>query len=265
MTTSLATYYRALRTPGSSTSSPAKQAGNYTNTLSTKVAKGVLAVLTLGIGYGILCLIERYGNRDPKVKEFTHNSRRIYQELMANGHEKQVKVKLTDGRVLMLTQIETRGFSGTGYAVQMELEGSNDICEEADLSFDAIMTNLRQDCENNPNLYADALASIQDNGWMASDFLADTVAQPDGYKGTPVVLEQIKNQLFLQPPPRDKTALRRMMYDAYENVTKKPVSKETWEMLDVYTVSGVRLTAVSPVQIANLLDDAIENSGLPGV
>lgn len=48
----------------------AQAAGNYENTIGTKIAMGVVALLTIGIGYGIIRLIEHCCNVHPKIDEF---------------------------------------------------------------------------------------------------------------------------------------------------------------------------------------------------
>ncbi|VVE85811.1 hypothetical protein [Pandoraea sputorum] len=58
-----------------------KAAGDYDNTTCTKIAKGVVGVLTLGIGYGIIWLIEHFGNVSPKIDEFRQAASDLYREL----------------------------------------------------------------------------------------------------------------------------------------------------------------------------------------
>ncbi|EGM6571852.1 effector protein steA, partial [Salmonella enterica] len=49
-------------------------AGNYENKLATKIAKGIVGVLTLGIGYGIIRLIENYCNVRDKINDYCANA-----------------------------------------------------------------------------------------------------------------------------------------------------------------------------------------------
>ncbi|EBA3345232.1 effector protein steA, partial [Salmonella enterica] len=53
-------------------------AGNYENKLATKIAKGIVGVLTLGIGYGLIRLIENCYNVRNKINDYCANAENIY-------------------------------------------------------------------------------------------------------------------------------------------------------------------------------------------
>ncbi|ENV4243027.1 hypothetical protein ACFJ96_003795 [Salmonella enterica] len=55
-------------------------AGNYENKLATKIAKGIVGALTLGIGYGIIRLIENYCNVRDKINDYCANAENIHNE-----------------------------------------------------------------------------------------------------------------------------------------------------------------------------------------
>lgn len=66
MSNTVHTYVRAL----GARSDLATAAGAYENKTSTKILQGLVAVLTLGLGYGVILLFERYHHMPRKIDEF---------------------------------------------------------------------------------------------------------------------------------------------------------------------------------------------------
>ncbi|MFM5540450.1 hypothetical protein ACET8U_22735 [Aeromonas veronii] len=96
--TSVNTYARAF----SAHERISDAAGNYKNTMPTKIAKIVIGVLTIGIGYGIMHLIEKLSSRDPKVREFCQNAVNIHTDLseaVALGRS-SASVNLPSGQII---------------------------------------------------------------------------------------------------------------------------------------------------------------------
>lgn len=75
--TSVNTYKRAF----SANENIKDAAESYKNKTPTQIAKIVIGILTLGIGYGIMCLVEKLTIRDPKVREFCDNAIKIHDDL----------------------------------------------------------------------------------------------------------------------------------------------------------------------------------------
>ncbi|HGJ5877242.1 MAG TPA: hypothetical protein ACHBX0_13845 [Arsenophonus sp.] len=71
-----------------------------------KFAKCAIGILTLGMGYGILYLIERYSNVNPKIQQFCHNTKVIANELsqaIEDGKD-NITVTLDNGQQLTIQQ-----------------------------------------------------------------------------------------------------------------------------------------------------------------
>lgn len=100
--TSTATYARAFNADSDISSA----AGQYENTPTTKIAKGIIAILTFGIGYGIIRLIEKFGRVDKKIEEFCINAPFIHEKLSDAVINNQVtaEVELTDNRKIIFEQ-----------------------------------------------------------------------------------------------------------------------------------------------------------------
>lgn len=127
-------------------------AGNYKNTLATKFAKGIVGVLTLGIGYGIFRLIEECRNVRPKVAEFCANAEKIHAALAVHvalqSLDDAVGVYLSDGRLLTLQEL-TSWPSGEKY-VQIS---DGIYTEEIVGTFQGICAKLEKEFDMVPALY----------------------------------------------------------------------------------------------------------------
>ncbi|ANI21822.1 hypothetical protein AB870_26190 (plasmid) [Pandoraea faecigallinarum] len=94
------TFFRALSAPEESDFGQA--AGNYENTPCTKVVKGLIGVLTLGIGYGILYMVEDWCNVIPKRAEFREAAVKLHRSIEASPRQRgpgaEVSVHTRGGR-----------------------------------------------------------------------------------------------------------------------------------------------------------------------
>ncbi|EJH2657625.1 hypothetical protein NDG35_000741 [Salmonella enterica] len=146
--TSAATYARAFKAE----SNLHHAAGNYENKLATKFAKGVVGVLTLGIGYGIFRLIEDCRNVKPKVAEFCANAEKIHAELAVQvalqSIDTAVEVWLNDGRLLTLQEF-TSWPSGERHVSISDGEHTEEIVG----TLQEICAKLEKDFEMMPGLY----------------------------------------------------------------------------------------------------------------
>ncbi|PXX50929.1 hypothetical protein SAMN05660489_06350 [Pseudomonas sp. LAMO17WK12:I10] len=102
--TSLQSYARSFNADANSDIKGA--AGNYENSVAAKLAKGIVGVLTLGIGYGIIRLIEEFSNVRPKIHEFCANAPGIHDALASAiiNKENTVQATLIDGRKITFTE-----------------------------------------------------------------------------------------------------------------------------------------------------------------
>ena len=132
--TSVNTYARALN----SQENNAQAAGEYKNSIGTIIAKGVVGILTLGIGYGIIRLIEEVAKVRPKIHEFCHNAEDIHKKL-ANAHlndEKLVNVELKDRRVITFRESDKGTYISDGDNNEILLNGKfSDICLRLESDF----------------------------------------------------------------------------------------------------------------------------------
>lgn len=146
--TSAGTYARAFR----SEANLHHAAGNYTNTLATKFAKGIVGVLTLGIGYGIFRLIEDCRNVRPKVAEFCANAEKIHAALAVQvalqSFDDNVEIWLNDGRLLTLQEF-TAWPSGEKHVKISDGKHTEEIVG----TFQDICAKLENEFEMTPGLY----------------------------------------------------------------------------------------------------------------
>lgn len=145
--TSAGTYARVLKAE----TNLSHAAGNYENKLATKLAKGIVGVFTLGIGYGIIRLVEHYCNVRPKVAEYCANAEGIHASLMAASalHKKSVECHLQSGGILRLEEIAA-GPDGEP-AVRIS---DNHHTEVVPGTFREFCLKLEQEFEAAPALYA---------------------------------------------------------------------------------------------------------------
>lgn len=142
MTTSLNTYFRAFQ----ASDNLAYAAGNYDNSMMTKFAKCAVGVLTLGLGYGILYLVERYANVNPKIHEFCYNAKAIADELsvaIENGKD-HITVTLDNGQEITIQQ------DGCNLLLRSQDEQTQ-ILNEMDLA--KLYHKIIDDIESNPGIY----------------------------------------------------------------------------------------------------------------
>lgn len=142
MTTSLNTYARAFQAPDNL----AHAAGNYDNSIMTKVAKCAISVLTLGLGYGILHLVERLSNVNPKINEFCYNANAIANELstaIEDGKD-HITVTLDNGQQITIQQDDCN-------LLLRSQDGQTQTLNEMDLT--KLYHKIVHDIQNNPGIY----------------------------------------------------------------------------------------------------------------
>ncbi|AID24904.1 hypothetical protein [Salmonella bongori] len=125
-------------------------AGNYENKLGTKLAKGIVGALTLGIGYGLIRLIEHYHNVLPKMEEYRANAENIYHSLARTlvTEEQVVRVTLADKRVLKLEQVVNKDDNESYVRIS---EGKH--VEVIKGNFKDILIRLSREFESAPGIY----------------------------------------------------------------------------------------------------------------
>ena len=142
MTTSLNTYYRAFQAPDNL----AFAAGNYDNSTMAKFAKCAIGVLTFGLGYGILYLIEHYSNVNPKIQQFCHNAKVIKNELsqaIEDGKD-NITVTLDNGQQLTIQQ------DGCNLLLRSQ-DGQTQMFNEMNL--EKLYNKIANDMQANPGIY----------------------------------------------------------------------------------------------------------------
>ncbi|VVE85952.1 leucine-rich repeat domain-containing protein [Pandoraea sputorum] len=112
------TLFRAL----TATSNLGQAAGDYENKPCTKVVKGTIGVLTLGIGYGIFWLCEHFGNASPKIKEFRAAAVELHHQLGSASRELGVGAYVT----ITTREGATLTFSELRDGVQIEDESTGE-------------------------------------------------------------------------------------------------------------------------------------------
>ncbi|EBI5624859.1 hypothetical protein DUG02_08975 [Salmonella enterica] len=125
-------------------------AGNYENKLATKIAKGIVGVLTLGIGYGLIRLIENCYNVRNKINDYCANAENIYNGIavaIATGNN-VAEIKLKDNTVLTLMQIDHGHISESFVRIS-----DGQYTEEIPGTFNDICMKLGQEFNNAPGLY----------------------------------------------------------------------------------------------------------------
>lgn len=142
MTTSLNTYARAFQAPDNL----AHAAGNYDNSIMTKFAKCAIGVLTLGLGYGILYLVERLSNVNPKINEFCYNANAIAHELSAaiEDAKDHITVTLDNGQQITIQQ------DGCNLLLRSQ-DGQTQTLNEMDLT--KLYHKIVHDIQTNPGIY----------------------------------------------------------------------------------------------------------------
>lgn len=125
-------------------------AGNYENKFSTKLAKGIVGVLTLGIGYGIIRLIENCCNVRNKIDDYCANAENIHNGLAAAivTQNTTAEIKLRDNRILTLEQMP-EGYD-TAPSVRISDGEHTEIIPG---TFKDICIKLGRDFESAPGLY----------------------------------------------------------------------------------------------------------------
>lgn len=142
MTISSSTFARAFSV---STTNMRDAVGNYENSTSSKIAKGFIGILTLGIGYGVIRLIEEFANIKPKIDDYCANAQGIYDALstaVAKAHDR-VTVKLINGREITFTEKNNMEAGGERNVVIFDgmhtevIKGTlQDICLKWEKEFD---------------------------------------------------------------------------------------------------------------------------------
>ncbi|EDT3575072.1 hypothetical protein U8296_002804 [Salmonella enterica] len=125
-------------------------AGNYENKLATKIAKGIVGALTLGIGYGIIRLIENYCNVRDKINDYCANAENIHNGIavaIVTGNN-VAEIKLQDNRILTLEQINHEHVSESSVRIS-----DGEHTEEIPGTFSDICMKLGQEFNNAPGLY----------------------------------------------------------------------------------------------------------------
>ncbi len=141
--TSFNTYARAF----TATKNIKDAAGNYENTTGTKIAKTLVGILTLGIGYGVMRLIEEFAFVKPKVHEFCDNACRIFNALEDSKNEgkSRISVETVDGNIITLEK------TGEGVTIT-DANGNSSTCK--DETFQSIKEKIEKDFVENPGFYS---------------------------------------------------------------------------------------------------------------
>ncbi|ECG8588499.1 hypothetical protein FNI11_01740 [Salmonella enterica subsp. salamae] len=146
--TSAGTYARAF----SAETNLHHAAGDYENTLITKITKGIVGVLTLGVGYGIIWLVENCYNVKPKIDEFCANAGSIHAKLAhlvaLQSVDDIAEIKLTDGRILTL-----REFTSYPSGERRVKISDGEHQEEITTTFEEICIKLEKEFREAPALY----------------------------------------------------------------------------------------------------------------
>lgn len=142
MSTSIGTYARAFQAQ----TNLALSAGHYDNSTAAKIAKGVVGILTLGIGYGVICLIEHFKNVRPKIDEYCDNAKIIANALSEaiEDNKQSVTVKLKDGQELTIQHY-------SGAVTLIDQKGQQEIL--VGLDFEQLHDKIQHDIRDNPGLY----------------------------------------------------------------------------------------------------------------
>ncbi|WGL99613.1 hypothetical protein QE177_07040 [Arsenophonus sp. aPb] len=142
MTTSLNTYARAFQ----ATDNLAYAAGNYDTSMMSKFAKCAVGILTLGLGYGVIYLVERYANVNPKIHEFCYNAKAIADELSVamENIKDHITVTLDNGQEITIQQ------DGCNVLLRSQ-DGQTQILNEMD--FAKLYHKIVDDIESNPGIY----------------------------------------------------------------------------------------------------------------
>ncbi|ECG1192050.1 hypothetical protein FPE49_000609 [Salmonella bongori] len=172
--TSAGTYARVLKAE----MNLSHAAGNYENKLATKLAKGIVGVLTLGVGFGIIRLVEHYCNVRPKVAEYCANAEGIHASLMTASalHKKSVECHLQSGGILRLEEIAA-GPDGEP-AVRIS---DNHHTEVVPGTFRELCLKLEQEFETAPALYAlgEGYQTLADFSQLGIIKMAPVINGPD--------------------------------------------------------------------------------------
>jgi hypothetical protein len=140
------TYSRAF----SATNNLPKAAGNYNNSKAAIAAKVIFGVLTLGIGYGIILLIEKYTRSNPKIEAFCAHVQTIKSALSDACAKKRssITVSLNYGiENLELTLVENID-GGVDFFDQY---GNKSVINQVD--FKMLHEKLTKDIHDNPGYY----------------------------------------------------------------------------------------------------------------
>lgn len=209
--TSVHTYYRAL---SNRHGSAARAAGNYENGMAMKIAK-FLGAISLGIGYGIIRVIEYYANIQPKIEEYARNSTAIYRAIYeANWNGAPgvpVIVDLDDGGITRKICF-TKDYIDGKQCVCITLDGLSETL--TDTSFENILTRIRKDCRDYPKYYKNAGRTAPQG---AATLLERRTIR--GSENDSIALERMQNALFITPMPETQTGLENVLIETFEEVT----------------------------------------------
>jgi len=165
--TSLKTYERAF----TADEGIKNAAGNYENKVLTKIAKAFIGVITLGIGYGVIRLIEERVVTRPKISEFCDNAKLIYRALVENEGAK-CRVVMTNGEAIILSEEHDTNGNAT-----VKIKNDNgDSTTLPGKSFASIIANLEKDSEDNFGYYGEILGKEKN-----SDEIFERVKQANEY------------------------------------------------------------------------------------
>lgn len=147
---SVRTFARALSVPRDARApiNLGEAAGDYENTVCTEVAKGVVGVLTVGVGYLLIRALEECLNVRPKIREFRQAASALYDEIKRAPKQlgERARVSIQVGHKTMTFDEHPDGVAISGDAkIWCFLQGE---------TLTSIKDKIGQDFRDNPAAYA---------------------------------------------------------------------------------------------------------------
>ncbi|ANJ86753.1 hypothetical protein [Pandoraea oxalativorans] len=143
------TFFRAFSADSAPGRDLGQAAGNYENTPCTKIVKGLIGVLTLGVGYGILYAVENRCNVIPKREEFREAAVELHRAITASPRQRgagaEVSVRTRGGREIK--------FCETWEGVQI-VDADGNVSLLRKLTLEGIRVKLATDFDANYGAYA---------------------------------------------------------------------------------------------------------------
>lgn len=195
---SVNTFVRAYQAPPGST---AKEAGNYKNKPLTKNTKIFLGLISFGLLYGLVELVEHFANVRPKIREFAKLNCDLYNAIVNRGPEQ--------------THFTVRTESGKELTFYIYQNAVCVVCSEGGeslqvRSFEELLSRIHTDVVNNPGYY-DGLQLIPTVG--STMYCA---SEAGDLAGNQKVLQAIKTALYTVRMPGTKKEYLEILADKFE-------------------------------------------------